>query len=89
MLNNYGIKRMKSLERFAKNLEYLSNSAKPVAKNETIHLFKEAYRWLGDSCLKDFKIHPEIKDEIVKFAKDFQKEPLEIKRGLATLKQKG
>jgi hypothetical protein len=61
LLNNYGIKRMKSLDQFSKNLEFLSASAKPVAKVETINLFKEVYRWMGDTCLKDFKIHPEIK----------------------------
>jgi hypothetical protein len=73
---------MNGLERFSKNLELHSASAKPIAKAETTVLFKELYRWIGDACFKDFKIHPEVKDEVAKFAKEYQKGPLEIRRGI-------
>ena len=40
LLNNYGIKRMKNLERFTKNIGFLSTPPKPNAKSETTALFK-------------------------------------------------
>lgn len=36
LLNNYGIKRLKSLEKFYKNLEFLSIPPKPLSKTQTI-----------------------------------------------------
>lgn len=53
-----------------------------MAKAQTIELFKEVFRWMGDSCFKEFKMHMEVKEEIVKFSKDYQRIPLEIKRGV-------
>jgi len=36
LLNNYGIKRLKSLEKFYKHLELLSIPPKPLAKAQTL-----------------------------------------------------
>lgn len=62
LLNQYGIKRMKSLERFSKHLDLLSLPPKPTAKQQTIEFYKEVYRWMGDNTLRDFKMHMEVKD---------------------------
>lgn len=82
LLNHYGVKRMKGLERFSKHLEILSVPAKPMAKPQTIEFFKELYRWMGDNIFRDFKIHHEVKEEITKFGKEYERVPMEIKRGL-------
>jgi hypothetical protein len=60
---------MKNLEVFSKNLDFLSIPPKPSAKQQTVHLYKEVYRWMGENTLKDFKLHMEVKDEIMKFSK--------------------
>lgn len=73
---------MKGLERLCKHLDLLSAPAKPVAKLETIVLYKEVFRWVGEAGLKEFKIHTEVRDELAKYAKEYNKEPLEIKRGI-------
>lgn len=73
---------MKNLERFSKHLDLLALPPKPMAKQQTIEFYKEVYRWMGDLALKDFKLHMEVKDEIAKFGKEYQKVPIEIKRGI-------
>lgn len=50
----------------------MSSSVRPVAKQQTINLFKEMYRWMGDLAL-GFNMHPEVKDEVLKFAKAYVK----------------
>jgi hypothetical protein len=57
LLNNYGIKRMKNLEKFNKHLDLLSLPPKPTAKAQTIEFYKEVYRWMGENTLRDFKLH--------------------------------
>lgn len=37
---------------------------------------------MGENALKDFKIHPDLKDEIVKFGKEYQSVAMVIKRGI-------
>ena len=77
------------MERFEKNIGLLSTPPKPNAKGETVTLFKEIYKWIGDSVFSDFKLHQEVKDEIVKFSKQYEKVPMEIKRGLKRKVMKG
>ena len=77
------------MERFYKNLGFLSEPAKPNAKGETIALFKEMFKWIGDSVFSDFKLHSDVKDEVVKFSKQYEKVPMEIKRGLKRKVMKG
>ena len=73
---------MNGLELFYRHLNLLSEAAKPLAKPQTFELFKELYRWMGNHLWDRFKIHHEIKDELVKFSKDYTVVPMEIKRGL-------
>lgn len=73
---------MKNLERFSKHLDLLSLPPKSTVKAQTIEFYKEVYRWMGENTLKDFKIHTDLKDEIVKFGKEYQSVPMAIKRGI-------
>ena len=82
LVNNYGIKKLSNLEQFEKHLIILADSVRPIAKKQSIVLFKEVFRWMGETLFSQLRMHPEIKDEIVKFSKTYKKEPMEIKRGL-------
>lgn len=88
LLNNYGAKKLKQFQEFGKNFTLMSSSVRPVAKQQTINLFKEMYRWMGDLAL-GFNLHPEVKDEVLKFAKAYVKQPMMIKRGLNEDQRKG
>ena len=82
ILNNFGVKKMEGLELFCRHLNLLSEAAKPLAKAQTTELFKEMFRWMRDHLWDRFKIHHEVKDEVVKFSKEYIMVPMEIKRGL-------
>jgi hypothetical protein len=72
---------MKNMEWFSKHLNLLALlPSLPPAKQETIEFYKEVYRWMGELTFKDFKLHMEVKDEIVKFRNEYVKVPMEIKR---------
>jgi hypothetical protein len=43
-----------------------------VAKNKTIDMFKEAYKWMGDHVY-ELNMHPEVKEEVSKFSKTYEK----------------
>lgn len=53
-----------------------------MAKSQTIELYKEIYKWMGDQIFATFVIHSEVKEEVTKWAKTYQIQPMEIKRGL-------
>ena len=69
------------MDRFAKSFKLLADSVRPVAKTQAIDFFKECFRWMGESSLS-LSQHPEVKDEVLKFAKTYAKEPMVILRGL-------
>lgn len=81
LVNNYGAKKLKMLEQFGKNFTLLSASVRPIAKAQSIGLFKELFRWMGEHVF-DYSMHPEVKEEVSKFSKTYVKEPMTIKRGL-------
>lgn len=74
---------MKYLQPFARNMNTLCKNPKPIAKQQIIDLFKEAYRWKGESFIDQITVESaEIKAEIAKFCKEYQIVPMEIKRGV-------
>jgi hypothetical protein len=48
LLSNYGAKKLKQLEYFGPSFKLLAEAVRPIAKTQTINLFKEMYRWMGD-----------------------------------------
>lgn len=82
LVNNYGIKKLTGLEIFNKNLKLISDVARPMAKPQTVELYKEIYKWMGDQLFTTFVIHSEVKEEVTKWTKTYQMQPMEIKRGL-------
>jgi hypothetical protein len=51
---------MKLMEPFAKHFTLLSNNVRPVAKNQSIELFKEIFKWMGENVF-DLSMHVEVK----------------------------
>lgn len=49
------------MEDFGKNFTLLSSSVRPIAKPQTINLFKEMYKWMGDTIL-GFNMHQEVRE---------------------------
>ncbi len=82
LVNSYGIKKLAGLEIFSKHLKLVSDVARPMAKPQTVELYKEVYKWMGEQVYAEFVLHAEIKEEVVKWAKTYQMQPMEIKRGL-------
>ena len=59
----------------------LANSVRPLAKPQSVSLFKEIFKWAGEHTFS-FNMHREVQEEVQKFAKTYVKEPMVIKRGL-------
>jgi hypothetical protein len=62
LVNSYGIKKFTGLEIFSKNLKLISDVARPMAKPQTVELYKEVYKWMGDQLFVCFAIHTEVKE---------------------------
>jgi hypothetical protein len=62
LVNNYGLKKLGSLDMFCKHLKLLAEVARPMAKVQTVEMYKEVFRWMGDSVFSFFAIHAECKD---------------------------
>lgn len=60
LVNNYGAKKLKMLQQFSKNFTLFSASVRPIAKPQSIGLFKELFKWMGDHVF-GFNMHPEVK----------------------------
>lgn len=82
LVNNYGLKKLGNLEAFVRNLKLLAEAARPMAKPQTVELYKEIFKWMGEGLWGEFTIHAEVKEEVSKWTKTYEMQPMEIKRGL-------
>lgn len=82
LVNNYGLKKLGNLEALTRNLKLLAEAARPMAKPQTVELYKEIFKWMGEGLWGEFTIHAEVKEEVSKWAKTYEMQPMEIKRGL-------